>query len=115
MAEVHERTKIQVLAVARGILSKHIGAIEGSIYLSSLAQNLEPRWSDKMDTFVTVASETDHLPLGSLRQHWEPDALARKDYEVANYETRIREHVLDTCRELAQELRTDLLSLKPIE
>jgi hypothetical protein len=115
LVEVHKKTKMQVLAVARGILSRHIGAIEGSIHLSSLAQNLEARWSDKMDTFVAVASETDDLPAGSIRQHWAPDALARKDSELANYETRIREHVLDACRELAQKLRTDLLGLKPVE
>jgi hypothetical protein len=100
LAEIRERTKIQMLAVARGILSRHIGVVEGPVCLSSLAHNLESRWSDKMNVFVGVASETDDLPLGAVRQYWATDALARKDQELANCETRIREDVLDACREL---------------
>ncbi len=115
LAEICEGTKIQTLAVARGILSRHIRLVEGSVCLSSLAHNLEPRWSDKMEAFVGVASETDDLPLGAVRQYWAPDALARKDQELANYETRIRDEVLDACRELEYELRADLLGPKPVD
>lgn len=115
LAEVREKTKIRMLAIVRGILFGHIGLVEGSICLASLTYNLEPRWSGKMDAFVAVASQTDDLPLGSVRQHWAPDALARKDDELANYEARIGEDVLNACRELEQELRTDLLGLKLAE
>lgn len=68
-----------------------------------------------MDAFVAVASETDDLPLGAVRQYWAPDALARKDQELASYETRIRDHVPDSCRELEHELRDDLLGPKPVD
>lgn len=114
LAKIRENSKIQMLAVARGILSRHIGIVEGSICLSSLARNLEPWWSDKLDSFVAVASETDDLPLGLVRQHWAPDALARKDQELANYETRVRDVVLDACRALAEEPRADLLGPSPV-
>lgn len=114
LAEGRKKTKIQMLAVARGILSRQIGVVEGSISLSSLVHNLEPCWSDKMDAFVAVASETDDRPRGSARQHWEPDALSQKDHELATYEARTHEGMLGACRELEQELRTDLLGLTSV-
>jgi hypothetical protein len=112
IAAIREKVKLQILAIARGMLSRHIGVAEGSIYLSSLVHNLEPAWSDKAKAFLAVASETDDLPLGPVRQHWTSDALARKDHELADYEARIREHVLNACRETEQELRSDLLGLR---
>ncbi|HEX4343245.1 MAG TPA: hypothetical protein VH255_07630, partial [Verrucomicrobiae bacterium] len=41
--------------------------------------------------FIAVNSQTDHLPIGEVRQHWNPEELREKDIEIAAFETSERE------------------------
>lgn len=106
-----EKAMVQILAVIRGVLSTQIGVIEGAPFLSSMSHYLDPEWSEELRIFRGIASETDDLPTGTARQFWEPHALAQKDQEMANYENRIRESVLQQCRSLEGKLRNHLLGL----
>lgn len=49
-----------------------------------------------------IESETDHLPLGPVRQYWEPEALRRKDAELAECETFFRDSAVKMCRALVE-------------
>jgi hypothetical protein len=106
-----EKAMTQILAVIRGVLSTQIGVIDGTLFLSSMSHYLEPEWSDELRIFRGIASEIDDLPTGMARQFWAPQALAQKDQELASYESRIRETVVQQCRSLEGKLRTNLLGL----
>jgi hypothetical protein len=60
-------------------------------------------------SFVGVASEVDDLPTGSVRDLWDRDALASKDRQLADYESRIREQILADCSAAETLLAADLL------
>jgi hypothetical protein len=52
--------------------------------------------------FVRISSETDHLPLGSERRHWNAEALRRKDVEISQAEAWARTFGLESCRHLIE-------------
>ena len=58
-----------------------------------------PALQDVLLVFVGVDSETDDLPLGSVRQ-WAPDALVERDRELAKAEALYANSVADACRRL---------------
>jgi hypothetical protein len=50
--------------------------------------------------FVVIDSETDHLPMGDVRQRWAPDVLARKDVEIQEAEAFYRDCAFAACERL---------------
>ena len=46
---------------------------------------------------IGIESETDHLPIGEVRKLWAPDALQRKDPEIARAEALWKAEFLDVC------------------
>src|ERR1700709_1565588 len=54
--------------------------------------------------FVVVNDQTDAFPLGTVRQHWNPDALKREDTKIAMAELRCGEMVANACWDLVKAL-----------
>lgn len=50
--------------------------------------------------FVAIDSEIDALPLGTVRQHWDQDALARLEPEIEEAEHWASTASADACRSL---------------
>jgi hypothetical protein len=50
--------------------------------------------------FVAIDSETDTLPLGAVREHWDQDALARLEPAVEEAEQWASNAGTDACRSL---------------
>jgi hypothetical protein len=55
---------------------------------------------------IAVASETDDLPVGEVRNLWAPYSLREKDVEIARAEELYRADFLETCRWI---VKTELL------
>ena len=55
-----------------------------------------PQWN----IFVAVDSQSDHLPVGSVRDQWNAEALAEKDREISELEDLYRERVCDAARNI---------------
>jgi hypothetical protein len=70
--------------VAQRMLNDHLGVIEGSIALAGYAHRIVPDWRVDPDfrLFGAIASETDHLPFGEVRDRWSQDGLAKADAEI---------------------------------
>lgn len=64
---------------------------------------LDPNDPDML-TFAGIESQCDHLPLGSVRQYWDPVALARADREIAEEEAFHRPAALAACESLIRRL-----------
>ena|SRR5579883_27559 len=107
------RVGARLLAVVRGILASSIGITEGSHLLVSISYEPGASWRSEMIVFEGIASETDDLPVGTVRQFWNPDALASKDLERTAYEARMRGRALEACRSLAKRLSEDPTSKFP--
>jgi hypothetical protein len=90
----------KILALARSILSGESGIAEGSRHLAAWRFDVGAENDSDFIFFVGVDSETDHLPIGPVRQHWNPDALRVKDAELAAYEAKVQEKAFEVCRSL---------------
>lgn len=90
-----------VVEVATAILRGELGVIEGSRLLCSLQFCVSSLDHDSdFLPFVGIDSETDHLPVGDIRQHWAADALARKDIDIENVEALYRDSAIAGCERL---------------
>jgi hypothetical protein len=101
------RQRAGMAALARKILRGETGVLPGS------AAMLQYRWGaglHEMDedllVFPGIDSQEDHLPWGSARRHWSPDALARADAEIAEAEAFHREPAFAACESLIRRFGT---------
>ena len=64
-------------------------------------------WMDDASyrTFLGVASESAHLPIGADRKHWNPEALKRKDVEIEVVANHYRPYFWMACEQLSANSR----------
>ena len=78
--------------------------IEDRLSLTEAVRKLVPVFRDlRLDgeevfDLVGIDSELDGLPVGSVREHWDRDALAHEDEKRLAYEDRVRNEVIECCR-----------------
>ena len=94
----HEAAKI-----AAGILSGEVPVLEGCHSLATL------RWEIEVDerdpdflAFATISSEIDALPVGTVRTHWSPEALARLEPEIQSAIAWATRQALPACKSVVQ-------------
>jgi hypothetical protein len=92
----------KIVALARSILSGEVGIVAGARQLNGLRFDVRAEHDPDLVFFVGVDSETDHLPIGQVRDHWNPGALQAKDEELRRFETATQERALQACRSLIQ-------------
>lgn len=104
---------VQVMRCARDILEGRLGVIVGARRMAALTADLRAARAEPLSTFLAVDSETDDLPLGAVREHWDPDALAARDVELARAEAAYHEPVRLACLDLLARLaeQRSLMSL----
>ena len=97
-----ESSRLAALEAADAVVSGRLGIIEGCRRLRELGLDLVPdaRIDNDFVVFDAVDSETDALPIGSARQHWEPAALHREDEKIEHAEAKYRDEVVAACRNL---------------
>ena len=73
----------RVVEICTAILAGTLDVLDGCHSLASL------RWEAEVDegdqdfvTFAAISSETDALPVGEVRKHWAPEALAKLDPDI---------------------------------
>lgn len=93
----------QVLSTARMMLNGDLGIIQGARILTTLRHHVtdEDHDADFMP-FIGIESETDHLPLGTVRQHWSEAALLTKDARIQEAEDFFRDAALSACIRLVE-------------
>jgi hypothetical protein len=92
----------KIVALARSILSGESGIVEGSRHLTAWRFDVGAENDPDFIFFVAVDSETDDLPIGPVRQHWNLEVLRVKDAELAAYEAQVRVNAFAVCRSLIQ-------------
>jgi hypothetical protein len=92
--------------IAAGMLAGEVPILEGCHTLTSLRWEVEvgERDSDFV-TFAMISSETDALPVGSVRAHWAPEALARLEPDIQSATAWATPQALPACQSLLQRFR----------
>jgi len=101
MTDYESRAMAAALKSASACLDGQIGAVEACWALSGFALSHEHLLPEKdSNLFIGVQSETDALPVGTLREQWHPDFLPAKLEHIAQYEASITNEVKDACGRL---------------
>jgi hypothetical protein len=82
--------KAKILFFAKQLLADRLGVIATSRMLSPFRYDAENEIAELLIVFAGIDSETDSLPVGAVREYWAPEALARKDTEIAEAENLYR-------------------------
>jgi hypothetical protein len=92
------------LEVARGMLDGTISLIEGCRSLVRLRTDAQIPPSEAFDVFISVESDTDDCPVGSLRAEYAPELLVRLDAKISRILTKDSPVIIEACREIIREI-----------
>jgi hypothetical protein len=94
--------------IATGMINGSVNYLEGAIELASLRFEVDLPEDDKdLIAFTGVASEIDHLPIGSVRKHWSKKSLERHEPEILSTTKWAKEVTLPECKSLAKRFNTE--------
>ena len=105
--EAEEQAWREVVAAADAVLAGKLGIIEGARVLSSLSHRVIDNWASDPEfrVFGALDTETDDLPVGRVRDLWDPAALVEKDAIIQRIEASSRAEVEEACRRLIVRFR----------
>ena len=90
-----------MVETARAMLSGALSFLEGARSIAALSHDAGLGHLDNdIVPFVAVESETDAFPLGSQRQYWQPEALAKLGPEIDRWEAFARSDLRKACEKL---------------
>ena len=92
-----DQKKFRAKEVAHAILSGRIGMLEACRELARLGDTPGVMSEEIHIVFLGADSETDHLPLGAVRDLWDPQVLLEKDRQIAEMEAHWRDRVFAAC------------------
>lgn len=88
----------KTLDITQSVLDGQADVIEAAHALCYLVRQDSSIASKEDHTlFIAIASETDHLPVGRVRQEWHPDYLPEKDSEIARCADLWRDQIRAAC------------------
>jgi hypothetical protein len=96
-----DRARREIAGAARAMLSGALSFIEGARLICSLRWRAElADFDPDILAFIGIDSETDTLPIGNVREHWVPEALAKLQPEIDSAENWAQEVCRAECQRL---------------
>jgi hypothetical protein len=92
----------KVRALAQRIIDGEVGVIEGSIQMGAFQTWLHAKEDADFSVFRAVCSDSTDLPVGKVRERWEPTALEEKDREIRQVEDRYRSRVIAAALQIRE-------------
>ena len=90
----------QLLQLARKVLERKIGVVEGSLLIAPILFELGLECEEAFETILSVSSVCERFVFGETRKLWSPELLERQDSELCRYENLYRSGVESSCREI---------------
>jgi len=113
MTEAESRAMIAALKSAKAFVNGEVGAVETCWALCGFIHGRKGVCDKSdVDLIVAVQSETDALPVGSLKDNWHPDFLPAKLEQLERYEAAVSSDVKDACRRLVVALEAQLAGVE---
>tara|TARA_R110002096_G_scaffold24886_1_gene78368 strand:+ start:364 stop:711 length:348 start_codon:yes stop_codon:yes gene_type:complete len=94
----------ECLATCRKVISGGMGIVEASRILSSAGHLLGLESDSTFLAITGVDSESDHFPIGRVRNEWAVEALAREDALRDAFEASVRGYFLKDCEKIIRML-----------
>lgn len=93
---VHKR----IVKTARAMLAGELSFILGSRTLAALGHESGYDNDSDFNMFISIDSDTDALPIGQVREHWDKSALEKLEPEIQAAEAWAKEHGEAACASL---------------
>ncbi|MES2072634.1 MAG: DUF2489 domain-containing protein [Pseudomonadota bacterium] len=91
----------RVVVAAGAMLNGTLSFLAGSRLLAALRHEAAVREDDAdFRVFVAIDSETDDLPIGTVRQYWDKQALEKLEPEIQAAEVWAKEQGSKACESL---------------
>ena len=100
--EDEKAKKAELVGVAKAMLQGEVHLIKGCRRLCSLRDKIDDSENRVFLPIEGIESDTDHFPLGKLREQCAPEYLKRMDEEMERYLADAREDILNACREIVR-------------
>jgi hypothetical protein len=97
-----DRERQRAKEIAEAVLDGRTTILEAVRELVSLAHTDAIADEDDRRLIIGIDSETDHLPIGRVREYWAADALEAKDAEIASAEERWKARFRCACKRIAE-------------
>ena len=93
----------QAAEIAAGVLAGDVPILEGCHSLAALRWEVEVADRDPdFVTFAMISSGIDALPIGAVRAHWAPEALARLEPDIQSAIAWATPQALPACASVVQ-------------
>lgn len=92
--------RAELISVATAMLNGKMNLIEGVRKICSLRHAVGDPDNEVFMPIRTIESETDHFPLGQMRERCAKDYLQRVDNEMQCYIVDVQDIILTACREI---------------
>jgi hypothetical protein len=93
-------SRAELVAVAQAMLDGETNLIEGARRICALRHDVGEPDNDVFVPIIAMESETDHFPLGQMREHCASDYLQRMDDQMETYLEEARIDVLAACKDI---------------
>jgi hypothetical protein len=90
----------EMVSIARDILNGAVGIVAGARKIASMRFGSATENDKDVLVFVGIDSESDDLPIGDVRRHWNSEALKAKDAELRSFEARVKESAFRACERI---------------
>jgi len=95
-----EETILEAIQIAREMLNGNMHLILGCRILRNLSLKSGLYEDNIFTPFIAVDSETDHFPIGKMRDLCDLDYLKRVDVEINEYLDIERPYIITSCQNL---------------
>lgn len=92
--------KAELRSVATSMLEGRLHLIEGVRKICALRFNIDQPGHEVFVPVIAVDSETDHFPLGKMRNECASDYLKKIDAEMNKYIADAKQQILSACEEI---------------
>ena len=82
------------------MISGQMHLIEGCRKLTTLSEQIDDGENELFFPIISIESETDHFPIGSMREHCSESFLNKADEEIAEYLKDTKPDIISSCKEI---------------
>lgn len=100
LEEYIQKKRDELASVSRRIVHGELHPIEGCRMVASIRNELPECDATVFDRIVLVESETEHFPMGEIREHYNAEVLRRLDQEMEDYLHDETGNIKEACRSI---------------
>ncbi|PAU75815.1 hypothetical protein CK501_16490 [Halovibrio salipaludis] len=95
-----EDAQEKIIEICTSMIDGEINLIEGCRKLVSLRHRTGEPENEIFSPLRAVDSETDHFPIGGMREYCSKEYLEVSDREVADYLDEVQPQIIEACKRI---------------